>query len=1599
MLESELVDDLTGGEPKAGDAFDRGRRWHTQQGERLVFIADADLTDKPSADDFDHLAGTLYFPTGVSYRIERAVVTRIVDRHGNTTKLERQYDGSRITALTVTDPLGRVTSAQIGTGDTSGTAYQHTLTWKGFDGASRTVAIKFATMWDPNAADIPTTWGLLPTAHVMTCVNATCPVPNLKVNPYVLKELVLPDGRSYTFQYNAYAELGRITLPTGAKYEYDWGPASIADKYGVVVPAQQPSLAAAVYRRVRAKRVYADGTHVSATTVFDDAVDSALGRPATRVTVSSFDGDRSDAKSRLQKEQHLFYEVPSSGAMAAMLHTFYYSPWREGLEAEVDTLSLKGSDTLLTRRNTWEQAGRVRWWNGADELAPALDTRLASVKTILDDGERSHTDYAYDDRGNPIEVSLYDFESHGGAHPIKRSRTRYLDDAAYVTPPAYLPSLPVKTEVFAVDRNTGAETLYSATRTEYDVYTGAGHAPLVRRDGITGHNGGRDQRGNPTAVLTEDVESGAWIASYTQYDIAGNPVATIDPLGRVARNEYDDNYGSPDGDADHGSSGPAGKTFACATRAINKAGHQVRLQFDLGLLVPVDVRGPDGITTSSWHKDKLDRPTRSKVGSFLERSIGYDDATPGDPQSVVIEKSDFATVGDQAIETRTIADGLGRATAHRTKQADGSWLESRTGYDGLGRAVRRSSPRPVGGGQPPWTVSHYDGLGRTISIATPDGATLSATHSGTTTTTTDASGRSRQMIADVLGRTVAVVEAPGLASFAYRTDYDYDLGGNLVRVRQGSQTRSFKYDGLGRLVRERIPERDANPALSLADPVTGNASWDTAYEYDAGNRMVRRTDARGVTTTHHHDALDRLIETSYSDGTPRVTFEYDGGGVVPFGFGRPWRHTVDGVVQGTVTAYDELGRPMSQSQAFFGNGGWGAPFTHERGYTASGAIKSERYPSGHTITYGYDAIGRPSSVVGNLGDGTVRTYASQPAYDERGRVIRRRLGSTTPVFQHFAYNDRDQLVRVAVGTSDTASAAASADRGELTYCYTASCTDAADNAGVVERIEQTVPAGKLGAGAVRMRFAFDLDPLYRVAGVKVSRDQASPFVEQHFGYDRYGNRSITSAIGASSLSLPTSASTNRIDDPSVKYDAAGNVVRQGARALTYDAENRLVRIDEAGVVIARYAYDADGRRVVVAGRTSTTRFVTGIGGAVLAEYTDGASAPQREHAAGIVADAAGPRWLIGDHVGSPRIIVAADGALASTVHRLQLPYGEDVAVAGLGDDGAVKQRFTSYDRDDDTGLDYAMSRYYASAHGRFLGVDAALSSGRPDDPQTWNRYAYVGGRPTMTIDPSGAFWEELGDAVGRLGKGAWNGFEYGLVEAPKDVLLSPYTITLNAMKAYVLWHYFETGEMLLDVGAVDKSLHQLNAPVLPTFEVKDEDKDLAYYTGYAGGVVASAFATDAAVGAVAGVGRAAMADDLATATLSKATRVPSSAYTPEADFYTRWMRTSRTEGALEVGSEVSVGANPKSIAQVRHNQRLATASEFSPSLNVSANAVSPYDFGEGYVLLRFEGSAVRRLGAWEAVDQTSCAVGSRMLFFHERVTKIPGTVLRIGMPD
>jgi RHS repeat-associated protein len=119
-----------------------------------------------------------------------------------------------------------------------------------------------------------------------------------------------------------------------------------------------------------------------------------------------------------------------------------------------------------------------------------------------------------------------------------------------------------------------------------------------------------------------------------------------------------------------------------------------------------------------------------------------------------------------------------------------------------------------------------------------------------------------------------------------------------------------------------------------------------------------------------------------------------------------------------------------------------------------------------------------------------------------------------------------------------------------------------------------------------------------------------------------------------------------------------------------------------------------------------------------------------------------------DHLGSTRVVTTATGTACYEVD--YLPYVTENTPSGFSNTCSTRYRFTGYERDAETangnssGNDYAVARYYNSRLGRFMSGDPM--GGSSGDPQSLNRYAYVGNNPINRTDPSG-LCPKLGDLL------------------------------------------------------------------------------------------------------------------------------------------------------------------------------------------------------------------------------------------------------------
>jgi len=183
---------------------------------------------------------------------------------------------------------------------------------------------------------------------------------------------------------------------------------------------------------------------------------------------------------------------------------------------------------------------------------------------------------------------------------------------------------------------------------------------------------------------------------------------------------------------------------------------------------------------------------------------------------------------------------------------------------------------------------------------------------------------------------------------------------------------------------------------------------------------------------------------------------------------------------------------------------------------------------------------------------------------------------------------------------------------------------------------------------------------------------------------------------------------------------------------------------ESGCCDACGAVSFGGRQRTCAGRcdhgqSSGKLYWRGVGVSTLAEsdlsgnttlelvYFAGRAVGLRNASSGSV------YYSFGDQVGSTRVVTDANGVVCYDADYYAFG-GENVKVATC----PQAYKFTSYERDPETGLDYSIFRYYNGRLGRFMSPD--LLAGALGDPQSLNLYAYTANDPISRVDPLGLDW-------------------------------------------------------------------------------------------------------------------------------------------------------------------------------------------------------------------------------------------------------------------
>jgi RHS repeat-associated protein len=1332
--EYEFRDQLTGGAPATvsnpcGSGASRGTVFITADGTSATFISDTTINDRLGS-----WSGSMIFPSGylmlrdgVRYRIDSGAVTWMRDRNGNKLSFS-----SNSTGMTITDSLNRQVAI---TYANYSSTFSDQITFKGFGGASRTIFVNYATLSNAlrttnprnepaGRYQIQTYHGLFPELN-----NASS---HTTWNPWVVSSVTLPNNQQYQLFYDCYAELARINVPTGGAIEYDYTAGSGAITDGVDYQ---------IYRRVVERRVYPDGSNLEGYTTYS---------PTTATVVEDH---LNPSGVLLAREKHYYNGDPTQSLFQSAID---YAAKLDGREYQSEQYAADGATLLRREQSTWVNRAPVNWWwNPGDATEPPNDPRVSDTTTTLADVSPnlvSKQTFGYDDTvpyNNRNDVKEYDFGNGSPGALVRETGTTYVTSTSYTdaSSGAHIRSLPSQVSVYDAGGTERARTTM-----EYDNYTSdANHAGLFPRSSISGldsaYTTSYTTRGNATATTHYLLVNGSVTGSvtgYAQYDIAGNIIKAIDARGNVTTITYDDCFGAPDGEATINTSpvelssvGQA--SYAFPTVVTNAANQTVNSQFDYYLGRPVDGRDTNGVVASGYYGDALDRPTQVRraigvLGVENQTTFAYDDAT-----RTVTTTSDLTGNNDNALVGKVLYDGLGRTSEARQYEGGTNYIATQTQYDAMGRAYKTSNPfRPWQNESAVWTTSAFDALSRVTSVTTPDSAAVTSSYSGNTVTVTDQAGKARKSVTDGLGRLATVYEDP--SGLNYSTSYAFDVLDDLTTVSQGVQTRTFAYDSLKRLT-------------SASNPESGTVS----YTYDNNGNLLSKTDPRSITTTIAYDALNRATSKSYNDSpqTPTVSYFYDSqtlpSGAPSFDRGSSTGRLVavtygSGSSAGTYRGYDAMGRVIRQYQQTDS-----VNYLVEATYNLAGGVATETYPSvpgagdRRTVSFSYDSAARLSSL-----SSSATSYAPAASVSSIGYASHNALNTETygnSLIHGVTYNNRLQANEIKLGTTGNPTCVV-----DLTYNY-----GTTNNNGNLQGVNYS-------GGGLSYTQTFSYDSLNRL---QTAQENSGSSWSQTNGYDQYGNRWIDYGGGNHNLSFSTS--TNRITTSGLVYDSAGNLTNDTIHAYTFDAENKISKVD----AVTAYTYDGEGQRVrKLVGEN--TRFVYGVGGQLVAEYDGSTGNLKKEYIYGssmitiepTAVNSNGTRYTTSDHLGSPRVVTNSGASVVS--RHDYLPFGEELS-AGTGgrttaqgytaNDG-IRQHFTQKERDNETGLDFFEARYYSSVQGRFTSPDefkggpeelynfADSASDNPTfyadlrKPQSLNKYQYSFNNPLRYVDPDGHDPEE-----------------------------------------------------------------------------------------------------------------------------------------------------------------------------------------------------------------------------------------------------------------
>src|SRR5262249_13060289 len=254
---------------------------------------------------------------------------------------------------------------------------------------------------------------------------------------------------------------------------------------------------------------------------------------------------------------------------------------------------------------------------------------------------------------------------------------------------------------------------------------------------------------------------------------------------------------------------------------------------------------------------------------------------------------------------------------------------------------------------------------------------------------------------------------------------------------------------------------------------------------------------------------------------------------------------------------------------------------------------------------------------------------------------------------------------------------------------------------------------------------YTYDGLYRL-----DTATRSGTLTEDYGYDAVGNR--TSAIGDPVWTYNDRNELQSRSGATFGYDPNGNQSSRtdasGNWVFDWNVENELKRVTKNGAEVARYTYDAVGRRVSRTVAPNVYKYL--YDGPDILQSSVGSAVSRFVQGLGI------DEHLAAEIPGGPSYYYHAEGLgstmLLTDANRTPVfAYGYDTFGQVQTGSTVSGYAFTGREWDPETGLYYYRARYYDSKIGRFLSEDPIGLQGGI------NYYTYVENDPVNWVDPFG----------------------------------------------------------------------------------------------------------------------------------------------------------------------------------------------------------------------------------------------------------------------